>query len=356
MKHRNLKAACLALVGSLIMAAGASAAPTVGSSVGITGQGPLYKEAKKPVNIDFTANITPAPTDATVTPLLDVNFSLPKDVAFVPDPKMPVCKNINDNNFNFPPDAAIQTCPNSVIGNGTATIILAGALIPPILPPITDPIITIFNGGTAKDGGGILLIHAYSASTNAAVLMTGSIVDGNLNVAIPRLTADSATTEFNLKIPGDLGQTKSYAQASCSTGNYKTDATFQFGNRSETGAITNQSTMTSAATDQACTGLAGSAKLNKVAVSGPSKVKKGKKATYKVKMTNNGTATAKGVRLKVSGKGVSFNTSAGTIAPAKTKTVNVKLKAKKKGKVKLTFKVTTTNDGGKTVKKTITVK
>lgn len=135
-------------------------------------------------------------------------------------------KAINDNNFNFPPEAAIQTCPNSVIGNGTATIILAGALNPPILPPITDPKITIFNGGKNSNGGGVLLIHAYSASTNAAVHMTGSIINGNLNVAIPRLTADSATTTFTLNIPGDLGQTQPYAQASCSTGNYRTDATF----------------------------------------------------------------------------------------------------------------------------------
>ena len=98
------------------------------------------------------------------------------------------------------------------------------------------------------------------------------------------------------------------------------------------------------------------AKISKVKVSGPGKVKKGKKATYKVKITNSGNAAATGVRLKVSGRGVSFNTSVGKIAAGKTKTVKVKLKPKKPGKVKATFKVTSSNAGGKTVKKTITVK
>ena len=98
------------------------------------------------------------------------------------------------------------------------------------------------------------------------------------------------------------------------------------------------------------------AKISKVKVSGPNKVKKGKKATYKVKVTNSGDATATGVRLKVKGRGVSFNTSVGKIGPKKTRTVNVKLKPKKPGKVKATFKVTSKNAGGKTVKKKITVR
>jgi hypothetical protein len=98
------------------------------------------------------------------------------------------------------------------------------------------------------------------------------------------------------------------------------------------------------------------AKIGKVKIKGPSKVKKGKKATYKVKITNSGNVKATGVRLKVSGRGVSFNTSVGKIAAAKTRTVKAKLKAKKPGKVKLTFKVTSKNAGGKSVKKKITVK
>ena len=98
------------------------------------------------------------------------------------------------------------------------------------------------------------------------------------------------------------------------------------------------------------------AKISKVRVSGPAKVKRGKKVTYKVKITNSGNKTATGVRLKVRGRGVSFNTSVGKIGAKKTRTVKVRLKAKKPGKVKVAFKVTSKNAGGKTVKKKITVR
>ena len=91
-------------------------------------------------------------------------------------------------------------------------------------------------------------------------------------------------------------------------------------------------------------------------VGGPGKVKKGKKATYKVKITNSGNVKATGVRLKVSGRGVGFNTSVGKIAAGKTRTVKLKVKPKKTGKVKLQFKVTSKNAGGKTAKKKVKVK
>jgi hypothetical protein len=93
-----------------------------------------------------------------------------------------------------------------------------------------------------------------------------------------------------------------------------------------------------------------------VKVSGPAKVRKGKKATYKVKIKNGGNATAKGVRLKVSGKGLSFNTSVGKIKAGKTRTVKIKVKPRKPGKIKAKFKVTSKNAGGKTVKKKIKVR
>jgi hypothetical protein len=98
------------------------------------------------------------------------------------------------------------------------------------------------------------------------------------------------------------------------------------------------------------------AMIGKVTVKGPAKVKKGKKATYKVKIRNSGNGEATGVRLKVSGRGVSFNASVGKIAAGKSRTVKVKIKPKKTGRVRATFKVTSSNAGGKTVKKTITVR
>ena len=100
----------------------------------------------------------------------------------------------------------------------------------------------------------------------------------------------------------------------------------------------------------------GEAKIGKVKVKGPAKVKRKKKATYKVKIKNSGNAKATGVRLKVKGRGVNSKTSVGKIGAMKTRTVKIKLKPKKPGKVKLTFKVTSKNAGGRTVKKKIRVK
>ncbi len=98
------------------------------------------------------------------------------------------------------------------------------------------------------------------------------------------------------------------------------------------------------------------ARIGKVTVRGPASARKGKTATYSAKITNSGSAVAKGVRLRVSGRGISFNTSVGKIAAGKSRTVKVKLKPRKTGKVKVTFKVTSSNAGSKTVRKTITVK
>ena len=104
------------------------------------------------------------------------------------------------------------------------------------------------------------------------------------------------------------------------------------------------------------TGPAGFARFGKVTVSGPAKAKKGKKTTFSVKITNSGNVKAAGVRLKVSGIGLSFNTSVGVIEGGATKTVKVKPKPKRTGKIKASFKVTSDNAGGKTISKTITVK
>ncbi len=97
------------------------------------------------------------------------------------------------------------------------------------------------------------------------------------------------------------------------------------------------------------------AALGGVTVTGPSKVKRGKVASYKVKVTNTGTADATGVRLNISGRGVSLNTSVGSITAGGSRTVTVKAKFKTTGKVKATFKATSSNAGTKSATKTITV-
>ncbi len=61
------------------------------------------------------------------------------------------------------------------------------------------------------------------------------------------------------------------------------------------------------------------AKVGKVRVSGPRKVEKRRKATYKVRITNSGNAKAAGVKLRVKGKGVKARKSVGKIPAGKVK-------------------------------------
>ncbi len=99
------------------------------------------------------------------------------------------------------------------------------------------------------------------------------------------------------------------------------------------------------------------ARISKVKVSGPAKVRRGSKATYRVKITNSGNDDARVVRIRVNGRGVVSNgLTVPWIAQRRTNTFKLKLRFKKPGKVRTSFKVTSRNAGGKTVKKKIKVR
>ncbi len=98
------------------------------------------------------------------------------------------------------------------------------------------------------------------------------------------------------------------------------------------------------------------ARISKVTVKGPKKVKKNKKATFKVRISTTGNTAATNVKIKVSGKGVSSSANVGKIDAGKSRTVSVRVKPKKPGKIKVTFKVSSGNAGGKTVVGRITVR
>ena len=99
------------------------------------------------------------------------------------------------------------------------------------------------------------------------------------------------------------------------------------------------------------------ARIGRVTVTGPKQVKKGGKATYRVRITNSGNDDARIVRIRLKGRGVvSPGRTIPWIAPRRTSTAKVKLKFREPGKVRVSFKVTSKNAGGKTVKKTIRVR
>ena len=97
------------------------------------------------------------------------------------------------------------------------------------------------------------------------------------------------------------------------------------------------------------------ARIGRPSVRGPDKVDQGRKVTFKVAIPNTGDAAATGVRLRVSGGGVSLEKQVGQVAADKTKNVKVRVKFSQSGRKRLTFRVSSANGGVKSARKTIIV-
>lgn len=74
------------------------------------------------------------------------------------------------------------------------------------------------------------------------------------------------------------------------------------------------------------------ARIGRPSVRGPDKVDQGRKVTFKVAIPNTGDAAATGVRLRVSGGGVSLEKQVGQVAADKTKNVKVRVKFSQSGR------------------------
>lgn len=351
-------ASAVAVFGLAGAVASSASAETATSNVTITGKGDLYKEALRPVDVSLTATVMPDPGQVKLRELNNVKFTMPKNFTF--DPKgTKVCTNdvgqIDEESANAPTAAVIAKCPNSVVASGTATINIAGF----VAAPVTDPVLTVFNGGEEK-GNPVLFIQGYSPTVvpgGHGVFMKAVLKDGAMDVAIPPLAANSAVTKFTITIPGPDGQDPNYASAECATGSLDGTADLTLGTYDEdTGQYTNVSTIGSNTSTNPCVGLAGKGKFKSFKVKGSKKVKKGKKGKYKVKITNAGTATIKKVKVVAKGKGAKGKASGSNIAPGQTKTVKVKVKFKKSGKIKTKFKATGKGARAKAAKFKVKVK
>lgn len=98
------------------------------------------------------------------------------------------------------------------------------------------------------------------------------------------------------------------------------------------------------------------AAISELSVKGPAKVKRDRKAVYRVKITNSGNAEATGVKLKAKGRGVSFDDSVGAIPAGTTEKVRAKVRPQQRGKVELTFEVTSENAGAQSAERRLTVR
>ncbi len=323
----SLKRLVLVLVAGACLAAAApaAAAPTAGIAVMLDPQGKIYSDATRPVNMTLDVAVSPEPGASTLKPMVKVLLELPKGVGFKPDnKKTPVCKAVNDINSNVPPSAVIARCPDSVLGNGRADLYLAQQ----VSALVVDPVLTIFNRGRNNKGQPEIGVHAYSISTNQGIYMQAALKNRKLEVAIPRLTADSSVPGFRFNIPGGNGQDPAYVQAKCATGSWVSRASITLANRSATGQTTDRQVIDTPKYTEACKGRKGgkkqgggggnggegggsqgaSPRLRGLRVGGPTAISRRGVWKFNVRVRNKGAATMRKVRITTTGRWVKKRT------------------------------------------------
>lgn len=379
MKVKRLAGLLVVALG-LALPAGANASGEIPSAKLILTpkSGSFYNNAFKAANWRVETGVSaPNPPNAELLPTRQTTLNLPpaSQLTFNPPASMPVCPDsqigpATNNSVEIP--VIVARCPKSIIGNGTATFLLARVNNPNNTPPRLDGQVLIFNGGVVG-GQPRLKFWAYSYDTGVAIYTEGTLTaQGELDIPIPQLTQDSAVNSLNVNIPGRTitqplpqldktvtipgGQAPNYVQAKCDTGSFPFSGDFLLGRRLTDGTPTgDQVTFSDVGSAEPCTGVKAVPKLAKPTIKGPAKAKRGKVATYTVTVRNSGGLPVTGVRLRVSGKGVSINTSVGTIAGESSKTVRVKAKFRSAGRVKATFLATSKNGGKQSATKTIRV-
>lgn len=368
---KKLVAMFLTLMASFALASTANAADeTVEGTTHVEARsGSLYQAKPVPVNLTIRADVTTPASSPKVNPLKNTKITFPKGLSFNPNnKKTPVCTDamLNDQSSLGDPKAVLASCPNSVVGTGTSTIIIAKVNNNPNTV-VSDPILVIFNAGTDGQGRPKIKIYGFSDYTNVGILMHGTLINQVLDVAVPVLSNDSAVRYFQFDMPGPLldrsdvpgigikaqGLDPNYVKAVCpATGELITNSEFILGERTYPGGTptTPDTKVVSPETKQSCTGLVGKPRLS-AKVTGVKSVKSGKKGAFKVTIKNAGTGIAKAVKVTATGGG---KATAGNINPDGSKTVTVRTKVTgRKGSMKtLTF----TAKGGAVAKAKIKVR
>jgi hypothetical protein len=189
-------------------------------------------------------------------------------------------------------------------------------------------VLTIFNRGRNNRGQPEIGVHAYSVSTNQGIYMQADLKNRRLDVAIPRLTADSSVPGFRFNIPGREGQDASYVQAKCGTGSWTSSASITLGNRSATGQITDRQVIDTPRYTEPCKGKPGgkqqgggnnggggggnnasSPRLRGLRVGGPDAISRRGVWKFNVRVRNKGNATMRKVRITTTGRWVKKRTT-----------------------------------------------
>jgi hypothetical protein len=284
--------------------------------------GTFFQDAWRPANWQVQTRISTADPEILPMKRADLNFPGQGQMRFNPPRNMPVCP---DNQVGPPPtdvsqpvDVIVNRCANSVLGNGTAKFVLNRNNLNPAAQ--LDGQIVVFNGGRQ---GGLprLKVYAYSYDTQVGIYTEARLTNqGRLIFDIPQLTADSAVSELNMRIPGvrqtvflpnqqinvvlPPGRAPGYVQARCRGGRWGFGASFDLGRRDTDGTPIGPTEVVTDSSVTPCTGAPGRPRLAVQNVAGPRWLAPRQRGVYRVRVRNNGTAIARNVRIRVFGRWV----------------------------------------------------
>jgi hypothetical protein len=310
--------------------------------------GKLYREARVPVEWRVQAEISaPFPEVPKVRPIKTITAAFPSEMAFAPAPDLPICPDRilspSASSLGVPAAEMIRKCPLALIGNGRAKLYLA-ANNSASGPQLENTELVIFYGGRSASGTARLKVYGFDPEVNAGVYMEGTWTDNVLEVSIPKLPFGTSTGFFELAIPGRnngfpsrVGRDPGFVRANCPNGFWAGTSEFLLGDRLDSGEPSGEEALVRAPDFRSdCVGLDGKAALRLTTPGGSKPV--GRRASLSVLVTNPGTATARDIRLRVSGKGVRQSTPLPTVsslAPGASRRVKARVSFVRTGPIKI---------------------
>ena len=309
--------------------------------------GKLYREARVPVEWRVEARITaPFPEVPKIRPIKAITAGFPKEMAFVPGFGLPVCPDRilspASTNIGIPAEEMIGKCPRALIGNGRAKLYLA-ANNSANGTQLNGTELVIFYGGRTSTGTPRLKVYGYDREVNAGVYMEGTWKDNVLEVSIPKLPFGTSTGFFELAIPGRnngfpgrVGRDPGFVRASCPNGFWAGTSEFLLGDRLDNGEPTGEEALIRAPDFRAdCVGLEGRPAVRLKAVGGSKSVRR--RSSVTVVVLNPGTATARDVKVRFSGRGVKATPipRISSLAPGASRKVSTKVSFSRKGRIRL---------------------
>lgn len=253
-------AALAALVGGVSIAGAAGETATVNYGV----KGKFSPKSYKNGQLTFGLNI--ATTQATILPMKLAKLTFPPKakMTFVPRKGLPVCK-ASQTALSAAPAQAEQACGKSRVGNGDATFQLGQSASQGAFR--VGSVLIYYGGMVGKNVK--LRFSAWSDDTRAGVYAEGILKpNGKMDIAMPRLTADSAVTSLNMAIPGRAktinwasggttalaaGVDRGFVRVKCRQGEtLKFSGIFDLGSRSDTGQPIGTSSTVNASSTTKC--------------------------------------------------------------------------------------------------------